>query len=200
MAGRSWRETAAALRTIAPICTSHDADGVDIYFLNHADSAEYRGIKAVADVERVFGRVQPGGGTPTGIRLNHLLRPYLAAYNAAPETTKPLNVIVITDGVPSDDVESVIIGAARKLDRLDAPAWQVGIQFFQVGNEPGATEALQDLDEGLADLGGGIRDMVDTMPWEGKDGTGQGLDGEGILKVVLGAVNRRLDRKKASNR
>lgn len=33
MAGRSWRETAAALSAITPICTSHDADGIDIYFL-----------------------------------------------------------------------------------------------------------------------------------------------------------------------
>jgi hypothetical protein len=35
MAGRSWRETSAALRAIVPICTAHDADGIDIYFLNH---------------------------------------------------------------------------------------------------------------------------------------------------------------------
>ncbi|KAI9673746.1 MAG: hypothetical protein M1829_003983 [Trizodia sp. TS-e1964] len=193
MAGRSWRETSAALRTVTPICTAHDIDGVDIYFLNHPDSVEYKNITAPRDIERIFASVRPSGGTPTGTRLNQLLKPYLAAFALAPETTKPLNIIVITDGVPSDDVESVVIGAARKLDQADAPAWQVGIQFFQVGNEQGAAEALQELDDGLAEMGG-VRDIVDTVPWKGANG--DTLDGEGILKVVLGAVNRRLDRKK----
>ena len=105
---------------------------------------------------------------------------------------KPLNVIVVTDGVPSDDVESVIVAAARKLDRWEAPAWQVGVQFFQVGEERGAAEALRELDDGLGSQGGGVRDMVDTVPWAG----GEGLNADGMLKILLGAVNRRLDRKK----
>ena len=33
---------------------------------------------------------------------------------------KPLNLIVLTDGVPSDDVESVLLLAAKKLDKLNA--------------------------------------------------------------------------------
>jgi hypothetical protein len=32
-----------------------------------------------------------------------------------------------TDGQATDDVESVILSAARKLDKWDALAWQVGI-------------------------------------------------------------------------
>lgn len=34
MAGQSWRETRDLLRAITPICTSHDSDGIDVYFLN----------------------------------------------------------------------------------------------------------------------------------------------------------------------
>lgn len=197
MAGRSWRETEAALRTITPVCTAYDADGIDIYFLNHVrDEARYRNITSPEAVARIFQTVRPSGGTPTGIRLHQILKPYLERYAAQPATTKPLNIIVITDGVPTDDVESVIISAARKLDRLDAPAWQCGIQFFQVGNAQEAAQSLAELDDGLADGAGagGLRDMVDTVPWR-EDAAG--LDGELILKVVLGAVNRRLDRKKA---
>ncbi|KAI9863315.1 MAG: hypothetical protein M1813_003757 [Trichoglossum hirsutum] len=198
MAGRSWRETLAALRAITPICTAHDADGIDIIFLNHhpANPADHCNITTSEAVERIFTSVRPSGGTPTGIRLDNILRPYLARYAENPEGTKPLNIIVITDGVPSDDVESVIINAAKKLDRADAPAWQVGVQFFQVGCEPGAAEALRELDDGLSEMGGGTRDIVDTVPWSGS--TGEGLNAEGILKVVLGAVNRRLDRKRGS--
>ena len=43
---------------------------------------------------------------------------------------------------------------------------------------------------------GGCRDVVDTVPWKGSSGVG--LNAEGILKVVLGSVNKRLDRKRVS--
>lgn len=199
MAGRSWRETAAALESITPVCTAHDADGIDIHFLNHGagDPTRYRNITSTEAVQHIFGMVTPMGGTPTGIRLHHILKPYLQRYKVDPNGTKPLNIVVITDGVPSDDVESVIISAAKQLDRVDAPAWQVGIQFFQVGNELGAAAALQELDDGLSEVAGGIRDMVDTVPWGGSSsGGGQSLSGDELLKVVLGSVNRRLDRKR----
>lgn len=199
MAGRSWRETGKALETITPICTAHDADGIDIYFLNNPDSSYYRNVTTPAAVTEIFTSVRPMGGTPTGQRLNQILRPYLQEYQAAPESAKPkpINIIVITDGEPSDDVESPIIAAAKKLDKYDAPAWQVGIQFFQVGKEPGAKEHLKQLDDELADISGeeDLRDIVDTVPFTGDAGTE--LTADGILKVVLGAVNRRLDRKRS---
>lgn len=210
MAGRSWREVSQALSTIAPIVTKYDQDGLDIYFLNHKSNSPgvpaegvapggYRGIKKAANVARVFETVQPQGGTPTGIRVHNILKPYLAKVEselAEGRDFKPLNLIVLTDGVPSDDVESVLLAAAKKLDRLDAPPYQVGVQFFQVGNEEGAKEALEELDDELGNLvNGGVRDMVDTMTWASTDGS-ISLTGELILKCVLGAVNRRLDRRR----
>ncbi|MCJ1335736.1 hypothetical protein MMC09_001009 [Bachmanniomyces sp. S44760] len=217
MAGRSWRETAQALATITPICTAHDADGIDIFFLNHPDTPFAKNVTSSSAVVELFQTVRPSGGTPTGSRLNSILKPYLRSLEIASmagtttgnshsgssgngiETIKPLNIIVITDGVPSDDVESVIINAARKLDKWDAPAWQVGVQFFQVGCETGAAEALRELDDGLSELAGGkdgLRDIVDTVPWVGD--SGEGLNAQGVLKVVLGSVTRRLDRKRDS--
>lgn len=196
MAGRSWRETSDALAAIAPICTLHDADGIDIHFLNHPPSPSFLHLRSAASVAAVFRQVRPMGATPTGTRLYDLLRPYLAEVERkGAAAVKPLNVIVVTDGVPSDDVEAPIVAAAEKLDRWDAPAWQVGIQFFQVGNEMGAGRALQELDDELRGRSG-CRDIVDTVPWSGREGVG--LNGEGILKVVLGAVHKRLDRKKDS--
>ena len=200
MAGRSWRETSRAIASIAPICTAHDKDGIDIYFLNAPDSPTYKNITRPDEVQQIFQRVSPGGGTPTGTKLNAILKPYLRECEAKKlniEAVKPLNIIVITDGVPTDDPESVIVSCAKKLDKLDAPAWQVGIQFFQVGEEAGAAEALQDLDDEIENMAG-VRDIVDTVPWESQNGGSSGLNGEGILKVVLGAVTRRLDRKRVS--
>ncbi|KAH8812025.1 hypothetical protein F5884DRAFT_784152 [Xylogone sp. PMI_703] len=214
MAGRSWREVSQALATIAPIVTQFDKDGTDIYFLNHkssdpGDAADgiapggYRGIKRAATVTEIFERVRPGGGTPTGTRVHRILKPYLDKVEremALGKEVKPLNLIVITDGVPSDDIESVLVAAAKKLDRLDAPPFQVGVQFFQVGNEEGAREALMELDDDLSNrIDGGIRDMVDTVSWTGTNSEGSvGLTGEGLLKACLGSVIKRLDRRRLS--
>lgn len=208
MAGRSWRETAAALAAIAPVCTAHDPDGIDVYFLNHRNphasnnNGGYTNITTTTRVQNLFQTVRPLGGTPTGTRLNQILRPYLAEVAESMErvshghepTVKPLNIIVVTDGVPSDDVESVIVSAARKLDSMNAEPWQVGIQFFQVGREPEAREMLTDLDDALSSAYH-IRDMVDTVPWNGDEADSEGLTAQGLLKVCLGSVVRRWDRR-----
>jgi uncharacterized protein YegL len=206
MAGRSWRETSAALEAIAPICTTHDPDGIDVYFLNHRNphSADggYKNLTTTTSVQKLFKNVRPLGGTPTGTRLNQILKPYISELADSLErqnhgheaTVKPLNIIVITDGVPSDDVESVIVSAARKLDGMSAESWQVGIQFFQVGREPEAAEMLTELDDALSGEYH-IRDMVDTVPWNGEANSANGLTAQGLLKVCLGSVVRRWDRR-----
>lgn len=183
MAGSRWRETSAALKTITPICTQHDADGIDIYFLNHADSSFHHNVTSTGTVHEIFETVRPGGGTPTGQRLNQILKPYLRKFAANPDSVKPINIICITDGEPSDDVESPLIAAAKKLDKLDAPAWQVGVQFFQVGKDEEAKRHLKQLDDELAEIAGDdeLRDIVDTVPFTGDEG--KKLTGEGILKV-----------------
>ncbi|KPM44980.1 hypothetical protein AK830_g1536 [Neonectria ditissima] len=206
MAGHCWREVREALGAITPICTSHDPDGIDVYFLNHKSRAAgssseapggYTKIRDAAQVQHLFESVSPNGSTPTGNRLQSILKPYmanLARRQDNMESIKPINIIVITDGCPTDDPESIIVHHARKLDQLEAPPHQVGIQFFQVGKEASASRALRELDDGLAELG--IRDMVDTVAWDSNASTsGEALTADGILKVVLGAVVRRLDRR-----
>ena len=58
---------------------------------------------------------------------------------------------MITDGEPSDDPESVIIAAARRLDAGQFPLAQVGIQFIQVGEDKAASKALHELDSHLSE-------------------------------------------------
>jgi uncharacterized protein YegL len=191
MYGSSWQETAEALAVITPICTERDPDGIDIYFLNHQDKPEFKNITLRSMVDDIFEAVQPQGLTPTGKRLDQILKQYLHCFNRDP-TMKPINIIVITDGVPSDDVESPIITAATHLDRLNAPAWQVGIQFFQVGRDPSAGDHLKQLDDDMREISGnsGLRDIVDTVAFT--DEGGAELTKEGILKVRFGrrGVNR----------
>jgi hypothetical protein len=59
MAGRSWREIKKAFSAITPIYTAHDADGIDIYFINHrntknAPQDSYANIKITGAVDEIF--------------------------------------------------------------------------------------------------------------------------------------------------
>ncbi|KLT40212.1 hypothetical protein CC85DRAFT_287734 [Cutaneotrichosporon oleaginosum] len=190
MDGR-WEQACAAVRGVVHQACKYDDDGVDVYFLNAKRDRE--GVRRPADVDRLFQGLRPTGMTPTGRTLEKILRDYMRRLEAATaeerdDAVKPLNVIVITDGAPTDDPESVIVSIAKRLDRGDYPLSQVGIQFFQVGDDPEATAALQELDDELSATHD-IRDMVDTVPYAGE------LTPETIVKVLLGGVNRRLDRR-----
>ena len=60
-----------------------------------------------------------------------------------------------------------------------------------LGNDPAATEALAELDD---DLGSDIRDIVDTAPYK----PGQGaVSKDWVIKVLMGGINRRIDRRAA---
>ncbi|KAM3453396.1 hypothetical protein MY3296_003804 [Beauveria thailandica] len=227
-----WDEVADVLRAIVPICTARDADGIDLYFLNHrapSPSAShsppsgkarggYYNIRSADDVSSIFQSVVPCGITPTGGRLEQILAPYLegleksaAKRKRQPKTsaagagggegvkkekekekeTKPMNVIVITDGRPTDDPAGVLVDAGSRLLAARAPVAQLGVQFFQVGRDAGARAALQELDDGLIKYSG--RDIVDCVTWD-DERAGKGvLTADGVLKVVLGAVSRKLD-------
>lgn len=182
MRGKLWKEVEAALQVIVPICTARDLDGVDFYFLNNEDDKRFRNVTNPDVVAQIFQSVRPHALTPTGQRLNDIMRPYLNALQTSQAKgaglPKPLNIIVITDGRPSDKPEDYIVQAARMLDALDAPAWQIGIQFFQVGGDQDAAKSLIELDDGLKDRYG-IRDMVDTVPFKAD----LIMDGKFILKV-----------------
>ncbi|KAA8572984.1 hypothetical protein EYC84_003529 [Monilinia fructicola] len=207
----AWQQVFLALQTIAPIITAYDADGIDVYFMNYLSKSSgnvsegvaatgFYKIQDAAAVEEIWSMVdRPSGITPTGERIRYILAPYmkrLKKETKAGRDVKPLNLIVITDGAASDDPESEIVKIARDLDKLDAPLTQVGIQFFQVGKVGSAKQALEDLDDALENRYH-IRDMVDTVTWNGRD-TQAGLSGDGIVKAVLGAIVKRLDRKPAS--
>ncbi|QRW06363.1 von willebrand factor type A domain protein [Ceratobasidium sp. AG-Ba] len=190
MGGSRWQEARDALAGLAKIALKYDNDGIEIFFLNAVDSG--RTVKASfsdEDVRQLFASVRQSPGTPTGRRLNDLLTAYINKLETAgAKSIKPLNLIVITDGEPSDDPASVIVEAARRLDEGKYPLAQVGIQFIQVGDDSWASKALKDLDNHLGTMNS-VRDIVDTRPY-----TGQPLTAERLITMLLGGINRRVDK------
>ncbi|TXT12838.1 hypothetical protein VHUM_01239 [Vanrija humicola] len=195
MAGERWEQAKAAIMGVVVQAVQYDEDGLDVYFLNSKRVG--KDLRTAEDVEDVFAGLKPHGATPIGLRMESILRDYMARLErstANPEEgeVKSMNLIVVTDGAPTDDPESVLISIAKRLDRGDYPLSQVGIQLLQIGDDAEATEALQELDDGLA-AAHGVRDMVDTVPYNGEE-----MSAKLIVKVLLGGINRRLDRKTAT--
>ncbi|CCO30059.1 hypothetical protein RSOLAG1IB_03192 [Rhizoctonia solani AG-1 IB] len=194
MAGTRWNEASTALAGVARIASQYDPDGVDIYFLN--STAGGPNMQTYEDVTKLFQVVQPWGPTPTGRRLDMLLTDYINKIDFARQTNgqypKPVNFIIVTDGVPTDDPREVIIRAARRLDANNVLLSQVGIQFIQVGDDSKASRALKEMDDRLGP-NHGIRDMVDTTPYKRKP-----LTEERIIKILLGGINRRVDNEGAT--
>ncbi|KFA79919.1 hypothetical protein S40288_09995, partial [Stachybotrys chartarum IBT 40288] len=135
MRGSSWVEVKQVLQQITPICTKHDKDGIDLYFLNHFTADDpgngkarggYYNINSEERVEEIFKTVGPTYMTDTEARLRDILEPYMTAYAHASdkESVKPVNIIVITDGVPTDNPKNAIVEYARRLDQLNAPFHQ----------------------------------------------------------------------------
>lgn len=52
--------------------------------------------------------------------------------------------------LPADDVESVIVAAAQRLESAGVPENQLHIHFIQIGDDQAATNALQRLDNALS--------------------------------------------------
>ncbi|TFY83838.1 hypothetical protein EWM64_g161 [Hericium alpestre] len=187
MAGQPWNDAREALAGVAELAGQVDSEGLDIYFLN--DSRFRLDIRDRQAMRSLFDLIMPGGVTPTGKKLKEVLDIYIPKLENRRLAQKPISIIVITDGVPTDDPKEAIVQAALRLDMANVPARQLGIQFVQIGDDPGATEALNQLDDGLASMSG-LRDMVDTTTFNPNDPL---FRTESLVKILLGAVDNALD-------
>jgi len=199
MRGSRWEEAGAALSGLASRAGEYDTDGIDIYFLNSPEIGQ--NLNNPQAVTNLFNRVQPRGPTPIAAKLEELLQDYMYQIETANKgdprklrQIKPVNYIILTDGAPTDDPESVIVQTAKRLDVGNFPISQVGIQFVQIGNSRSATAYLNDLDNELADKYK-IRDIVDTTPFNDIGGE---LNSDILIKILLGGINRRIDRSGAT--
>ncbi|KAG1723417.1 uncharacterized protein EDB91DRAFT_1271039 [Suillus paluster] len=185
MTGSLWNEVEQALAMLINVASQYDASaaGIDIHFLN--SNTTMTGVTDSRVVHEQFTKFQPCGPTTVGNCLSMILGDYVHELYAAKgredscKNIKPLNVLIITDGVSSDDVESVIVYFARLLEVDKWPLGQVRIQFVQIGNSRHAAQFLRKHRQ----------DIVDTTPYIGQ------LHADMLIKVLVGGINRRMDTK-----
>ncbi|KAF8437878.1 hypothetical protein BGX38DRAFT_1210811 [Terfezia claveryi] len=189
-----WEEVKLVLSDIVKVCADYDENGVDVFFFNSSLAGQFNrtNIKEPKEVMELFeARSQAGirGSTPTAEALDLIISPYLQECERSRYFPKPRNVIVLTDGAANNNklLKQNLISYARRLDKMEAPLNQIGVQFFQVGNVEGVDEFLTHLDNVLSEENE-CRDFIDTRSSD--DMGTEGLTAKGVLTTVLGGVNR----------
>lgn len=204
---RQWSDVSALIQAVAPVCLKYDDNGIDIYFVNHRPmfylpgmsvrKSGYNNIGRVhsetndkdkGSAQGIFRRVSPGGRCKLGGRLRKILTWYIEQLRADPQRA-PLNIIVITAGVSSDDFTAPLIDAARELDNMKAPEHQLGVMLFQLGDDEEARKKFEHADDHMYKAAG-TRDIVDTVAWRGWPA---GFTSDDMVKAVLGAVSKKMD-------
>lgn len=121
------------MHELAPIVTQYDPQGVDLHFLNHRNFRQ--GLQTSQDVQAVFSRVRPTGGTPVGRYVHAILDGYLSTLRYE-RNLKPLNLVIITAG-GEDNWNILLTAIMDHLDQLTKrgyPGHQLGIEFLLVGS------------------------------------------------------------------
>ncbi len=192
MANSRWSEALEAVSIVVPLASKYDDDGVDVHFINNPQSYN---IQRNHNVMSKLQNIKPGGRTPLGAKMQQILSKYCRElpprYLGKNKRHKPLDLIIITDGAPTDGplVESSIVNAAREMEKRGYPQEQIGIQFFQVGNDVDAKNYLEYLDDNLEEKYR-IRDIVDTTPFNPNDNTPLKYT---IRKALLGGIDADID-------
>jgi hypothetical protein len=170
-----WDVLVEALQYFGDIAAQSDDDGITISFLHNRmkDAYNVRSGQQALDILASIDitRSQPA---QLDVALWDVFKEYLETYHqyhmikrlklpiirVQVQPPKPLNVIVITDGVSHDyeKVERALIRAARALPDLGIPQFSLGVQFLQIGNDSGATKRLRLLDDKLLPRYG-VRDV-----------------------------------------
>ena len=186
--GSRWDQVRDLLRDLAPIITQYDPQGIDLHFLNHSNAQQ--GLQSSQDVQDIFSRVRPGGGTPLGMRINTILDAYMSSLRYERDL-KPLNLVVITDGKAGD--ERILFAALEEhvssITQRGHPPHQMGIEFLQVGDDQWATTHLWEIKERVSRHHQSFnRDVVGVTPVNRT----QGIDAAALMSVINSGIDARV--------
>jgi hypothetical protein len=180
MFGNRWKSAQKAVTKIIDAVFKYDTDGrVPLYLFD--DQVEFMGeCTNASQIKGVFESHGPRGTTDLAKCLNEAMEKYAGKRRADFKTIPGTTFIVLLDG-GADDEEAV----KKTLHKFADPAngyienhTQIGAAFIQIGDNPGATKFLQDLDDGSP----GYPDICDTSKDEELFKTG------GVEKMLRGAI------------
>lgn len=130
---------------LSRLITLFDDDGVTLVTIN--GDTQYNNLNDEKDIDRVIKNMVFSGATYLGKELNDkIIQPYFVS--RIRELTKPILVIVLTDGEASDEkvVESVLANVAN-LSRKHNLGNACVFQFAQLGDDENARKFLERIDK-----------------------------------------------------
>lgn len=150
MEGRTrWQEAQEFTEQFARFAETVDDDGITVIKFSSAATV-WDGVKA-DKVHELFTTGQPGGSTNLAAALD-------VAWSKKFASNKKAIIVCVTDGAPDSQtaVEKSIIDATKKVE----DASQLNVLFVQIGEDKGASDFLDHLDNSLT---GAKYDIVNTL-------------------------------------
>ena len=150
--GERIKDLKLILQRVAFAATLFDDDGIDIRFMNEdVPHNQTSGIKSEQQVEALLARKSFKGLTPLATELRKkIIEPMLLPALRSGQMRKPLLIITITDGEPSDRKQTPLVDVVKMAVHAaqSSPYGRgaVAFQFAQVGNDEKATKFLDTID------------------------------------------------------
>lgn len=156
-----WKAVEEVIKAIYwELNEKYDPDGVTIYLFANS----FKKIPDIQNEQKIMKIFEEFGPVLGGTNLDEVLQDAINIYFQRKSDKEKLKkngqiILVFTDGEPNDEnaVISVIIEATQKLKSRE----ELGISFIRVGEDKGAIEFLEKIDDGLIPLGA-IHDICDT--------------------------------------
>lgn len=155
-----WDTAKKAVEKIVEKCFVYDTDHkVPVYLFD--DKVDFVGeCIDSAQVVSIFKNFQPRGTTDLAQCLEVAMEEYAGRKRPNFEICPGTTFIVVLDGSTDDNdaVKNVLKKFADPANQYCNNHTQIAVSFLQVGNDPGASAFLKELDDGLM----GTPDIVDT--------------------------------------
>lgn len=154
------------MRSAVDAAIKVDTDGVGIGFFNHA-LTKNDSISSISDFDAFVSSVTPGGNTMMGSAVKTIVDQWFSCMEAD-INTKPLRLIVFTDGEATDgnNLKNNIVGFVNNMQKMGLADHHLAISFVQVGDDPQATAFLQGLDDLRNTMPSLAFDIIDTKSSE----------------------------------
>jgi uncharacterized protein with von Willebrand factor type A (vWA) domain len=172
-----WQAAEESVLAVARKCEKLDPDGITVYLFS-SRFKRYNNVTA-AKVQDIFLENDPMGLTNLTEVLEDAVQNYFQRKANGQLTKEGETILVITDGEPNNQrgVIETIIAATQQMDRDQ----ELAISFIQVGNDAGATQFLQALDDQLQEVGAKF-DICDTITMDQMAETS-------LLEVLMSAID-----------
>jgi len=171
-----WRWTAGQTMSLSRELAAVKPEGFRLILFNDWRTV-YDSVKP-ADIPAIFMSTKVGGSENTVVFLAEELNQYITRKSQNPEGTRPLALVILTDGLPDDraNLPSVLIQAANQM----ASPEDIKVLFIQVGQSDKGGDFLADLDNNLVSKGARY-DIVDHRSFDEVVRTGVG---QSVLQAI----------------